>query len=69
MATKKFSKKVECITVNQSVNRAQVVFAEDVKQSNEKGATAKNVVNIAFTDPKEAAAFVPGETYTIEISK
>lgn len=68
MAEKKLSKKMQCITVNQQLNRGQVTFAEDVKQA-EKGPVAKNVVNILFTDPKEAATFEPGEIYTIEISK
>lgn len=69
MATKKLSKKMVCIANNQTATRAQVSFAEDVKQ-NEKGqAVAKNIVSVNLTDPKEAAIFAPGETYTIEISK
>lgn len=59
---------MQCISLSQTTNRAQISFAEDIKQT-EKGPAARNVLNIVFTDPKEAAVFTPGDTYAIEISK
>lgn len=63
-----FIKTMKCIAVNKQINRAQVTLAENVKET-EKEPTAKNVINLMFSDPKEAAEFEPGETYEIQISK
>lgn len=65
---KKLTKKMLCASIAQQTNRGQVTFAEDVKQT-EKGATAKNVISITFSDPKEAAVFEVDKYYTIEISE
>lgn len=68
MATKKFTKKMKCVNVSMNMNRANVSFAEDMQET-EKGAVAKNVVSVALTDIKDAAAFTPGKVYSIEISE
>lgn len=67
MAKKVFTKKMVCISIAKQANRGQVALAEDVSQ-NEKGTTARNVVSLNFTDPKEVNPFEVNATYTIEIS-
>lgn len=68
MAKKIFTKKLECVNVQHNKMRSAVVLAEGVGE-NDKGPTARNVVNLSFGDPKDLAAFIPGKFYTIEISE
>lgn len=68
MAKKVLSKQMECISISKQVNRAVVNFADGVSQ-NDKGATAKNIITVNFSDPKNANSFEVGQSFTIEISE
>ena len=66
MATKKFTKKMKCINIQQAIGRSSVSFAQDIAQT-DKGATARNVVSFNFSDPADAAGFEAGKEYTITV--
>ena len=71
MATTKktiITKKMKCVTINLTPNRSNVVLAEEITQT-EKGAQAKNMFSLGFTDAKEAQAFEVNAEYTITIEK
>lgn len=69
MATKKtFTVKMKCVTVQTQEKRATLVFADDVKNT-ERGPAASNAITVQLSDPAQAAGFVPGTVYTVDISE
>ena len=67
MATKKnLSVQMKCITVQLQEKRATLIFADDVKNT-ERGPSASNAITVQIQDPAQAAGFVPGSTYTVDI--
>lgn len=67
MATKKnVSVSMKCVTVQLQEKRATLIFADDVKNT-ERGPAANNAITVQLQDPTQAAGFVPGTAYTIDI--
>jgi hypothetical protein len=69
MATKKvLTKKFKCVSIQHNTHRSNVVLAADIAQG-EKGAAARNVINISLADAKELAGFEINSEYIITIEK
>lgn len=68
MATKKnqVSVSMKCISVQLQEKRATVIFADDVKNT-ERGLAANSAITVQLQDSTQAASFVPGTKYTIDI--
>lgn len=67
MATKKvLTKKFKCVGIQHNTHRSNVTLAAEITQ-NEKGAAARNVVNISLADSKELTGFEINKEYTLTI--
>jgi len=60
--------KAECIAKNERKNGGNILFAVDVK-SDDKGATARKVLNYQTSDKGELEGFKTDTQYTITITQ
>jgi hypothetical protein len=70
MATKTIlTIKAECINKHEQKNGGMIALATDVENGDDNKVTARKVLNYRTNDLKEVQQFVPGEKYTITITK